>query len=154
MKQSIGFLSIEIDNSTESNFIVNYINSLATKYPYTDMILFNSVYNRQDESLNKFSTLHINEAKFFTSPIIAFNLKNMLFLKHCICKKIFYALRPEWLVMNKSINYTDLKALYEESCDVLMIPNQEDQELYSLCWKKPEVVEPSNYQKVMEYAKL
>jgi hypothetical protein len=154
MKQSIGFLSIEISDNTESNFIINYLNSLATKYPYTDMILFNSVYNKPSENLNKFSVLHINEARFFTGPIFAFNLKNMLFLKHCIGKKIFYSLRPEWLTLNKDINYMDLKSLYTDGCDTLIIPDQQYEELYSLCWKDPVVIEPSDYQKVMKYAKL
>lgn len=154
MKQSLGFLSIEINDNQESNFIVNYINSLATNFPYLDMILFNSVYRRTDNSINKFSVMHINEIKFFTGAVVAFNLKNMLFLKNCIGKKIFYSLRPEWLGMNKTINYKDLRLLYEEVPDALLIPDEENKEIYSLCWREPIVVEPSDYKKVMEYAKL
>lgn len=152
MNQSIGFLSIEIGTDTESNFIVNYINSLAANFPYTDMILFNSVYNRVDNSINRFSAIHINEAKFFTGPIIAFNLKNMLFLKHCIGKKIFYALRPEWDALSKNINYQDLKSLYVDTPDVLFVPTEKDAEIFSLCWKEPIVLEPKDYLKVGDYA--
>lgn len=152
MNQSIGFLAIELGTDTESNFIVNYINSLAAHFPYTDMILFNSVYNRVDNSINRFATIHINEAKFFTGPIIAFNLKNMLFLKHCIGKKIFYALRPEWDGLAKNINYQDLKSLYVDTPDTLFVPTEKDAEIFSLCWREPIVLEPKDYSKVGDYA--
>lgn len=154
MKSSIGFLSIEIGTDTQSNFIVNYINSIADHFPYTDMILFNSVYNRVDNSINKFSTIHINEAKFYTGPLVAFNLKNMLFLKHCIGKKIFYALRPEWQALSKNINYNDLKSLYIETPDILFVPTEQDAEVFKLCWKEPIVLEPKDYEKVGRYAGL
>lgn len=153
MKHTLGFLSIEMNEDTESSFIVNYINNLALQYPYIDMILFNSVYKRVDESNNKFAVIHINEAKFFTGPIVAFNLKNMLFLKKCIGKKIFYSLRPEWTATG-NVNYKDLKSLYSDSPDVLVIPSDQYKELYSLCWRDPIVMEPSDYEKVIEYAGL
>lgn len=153
MKQTLGFLSIEMNDDTESKFIVDYINNLALNYPYIDMILFNSVYKRADENSNKFAVIHINEAKFFTGPIIVFNLKNMLFLNKCIGKKIFFSLRPEWISAS-NVNYKDLKNLYKDAPDILLIPTDKYKELYSLCWREPSVMEPSDYQKVIEYAGL
>jgi hypothetical protein len=154
MKKSIGFLAIEMKEDTESNFIVNYINGFASYYPYIDTVLFNSVYKRVDKQINKFATMHISESKLFTGPIMVFNLKNMLFLKNCIGKKIFFSLRPEWLAINKNTNYEEIRQLYEISPDVLCVPTPEYVDLYELCWKKPDMLDPSNYQKVMEYAGL
>lgn len=151
MKQSIGFLSIEIRNDPQSKFITNYINGFADAFPHLDVILFNSVYDKPDETINAFSLIHINEAKFFKPPIIAFNLKNMLFLQHCICKKVFYSLQPEWLELSKNIHYADLKNLYETIPDVLLVPKPDIAELYELCWKKPIVAETNDYNKVVEH---
>lgn len=152
MKQSLGFLAIEINTDSESDFIVNYINNISMTFPYVDLILFNSIYKRVDNSINNFSIMHVNEAKFFTNSIMTFNLKNMLFLKHCVGKKLFYSLRPEWDSLAKNINYYDFKTLYVDAPDVLFVPTEQDAEIFKLCWKEPVVLDPRDYEKVGNYA--
>lgn len=152
--KTLGFLGIEIDDSPESSFIVNYINSFGEANPYIDLILFNSCYKRIDQGINRFATIHLNEAKFFTGPVMAFNLKNMLFLKHCIGKKLFYSLRPEWAGLSKNINYQDLRSLYIDVPDVVFVPTVEEAEIFNLCWKEPVVMDPQEYNKVLEYGQV
>jgi hypothetical protein len=167
MKKTIGFICPIIDETPHSSFIINYINQLSSIKPYMDFILFNSTYNRSDLLINKFGVLHLNEAKFFLGPMMAFDLTSMLFLKNCISnQKIFFDLDHEWTVKTnienltnniddkKFLGYFDLKDMYVTSNDLLVINDEEYKNLTDSCWKTSILIKDSEYEKIFEHIKI
>lgn len=165
MNKTLGFLSTSIDDSPQSKFIINTINSLSSSAPYLDHILFNSFYQASASTNNQFATLHINEAKYFPGPMITFSLKDALFLKQCISKqKIMFVLEPEWLTAvhpssdnyenTQLMQYMTLRDVYVDSMDLLITHNPELKEIVSLCWKDPVLIDINKYEQLYEHIQL
>jgi hypothetical protein len=111
---------------------------------------------------NKFATLHINEAKYFTGPLVAFSLKDAMFLKQCISnKKIFFIIEPEWATSihpksenyesMKMMQYTTLRDIYVDSIDVLCTNNPELKNIIDICWKESFLIPDSECEKLYEH---
>lgn len=167
MKQTLGFLATSIEDSTKSKFIIDIINKFSGFAPYLDHILFNSYYNILNRDINKFATLHLNEAKYFTGPIITFNLSDALFLKQCISKqKILFITEPEWVdsinlandgnsyEKTQLMQYRSLRDIYINSMDLLITNTQELKQLIDICWKPSVLITENEYEKIYENIQL
>lgn len=165
MNKTLGFLSTNIEDSAQSKFIINTINALSDCAPYLDHVLFNSYYQILSQTPNRFATLHINEAKYFTGPLITFSLKDAVFLKQCISKqKIFFITEPEWLKAvhpssenyetTQLMQYMTLRDIYVDSMDLLVTHNTNLQEIVSLCWKDSVFIDPNKYEQLYEHIQL
>lgn len=165
MKNSIGFVVPSIEDDEKSNKILGIIDKISSSTPYLDCVVFNSFYSHYSPMINKFGVLHLNEAKFFLGPIIAFDLASMLFLKSCITSyKIFFPLELEWqkyVNFNHSTNdpdyeklsqYFGLRELYINN-SLLITENPEHKKILDICWKESLMIE-NNYEKIFEHIKL
>lgn len=161
MNNALGFISLDIEDNPRSKFVVNMINNLSDAAPYMDHILFNSYYQFLPQENNKFATLHINEAKYFTGPLVAFSLKDAMFLKQCISnKKIFFIIEPEWTtsIHPKSENYESMKMMqystlrdvYVDSMDILCTNNPDLKNIIDICWKESFLIPDSECEKLYE----
>ena len=161
MNNTLGFIALDIEDNPRSKFVVNMINNLSDSAPYMDHILFNSYYQFLPQESNKFATLHINEAKYFTGPLVAFSLKDAMFLKQCISnKKIFFIIEPEWTtsIHPKSENYESMKMMqystlrdvYVDSMDILCTNNSDLKNIIDICWKESFLIPDSACEKLYE----
>jgi hypothetical protein len=166
MKNSIGFVVPSVEENEKSKNILNIIDRISSSTPYSDCVVFNSLYSNYSPMINKFGVLHLNEAKFFLGPMIAFDLASMLFLKSCVTShKIFFPLELEWqkyVNFNHDVNdpdyeklsqYFGLRELYVNN-SLLVTDNIEHKKILDLCWKESLIIENNNYEKIFEYIKL
>jgi hypothetical protein len=162
MNNALGFIAINIEDNPQSKFTVDMINKLSDSAPYMDHILFNSYYQFLPKESNRFATMHINEAKYFTGPLVAFSLKDALFLKQCISnKKIFFMIEPEWMKSihvesenyenMKLMQYATLRDIYVDSIDILCTNNPDLKNIVDIAWKESVLVPDSECEKLYEY---
>lgn len=162
MNNTLGFIALDIEDNPRSKFVVDMINKLSDSAPYMDHVLFNSYYQFLPKENNKFATLHINEAKYFTGPLVAFSLKDALFLKNCISnKKIFFIIEPEWAKTihaqaenyenMKLMQYTALREIYVDSIDILCTNNPDLKNIIDICWKESFLIPDSACEKLYEH---
>lgn len=135
---NIGFYLLDIsqtDNYTIN--ILNNINSLCKLRPQDNIVVFNNNFDAIDHE-QKYYTLSMNHAKYFSGVLFLFSTQHALFTKTfpCPSKQILYLDKPEW-AENHSIPFTIWNNIYMDQKYEIICSSQELGDIFSICWKKP-----------------
>lgn len=134
----IGFylLDIAADNE-QQKIILNSINELCKKLPYSNIVLFNNQFNNIDLN-HKYYILHIQQAKYFDGILFIFDTKSAMLTKTFpgAKKQVLYISEPEWS-KNPGLPYGFWHSIYMQNNLEVITNNKDTYELCNICWKQP-----------------
>lgn len=147
LKNSLGFVILNIDNSEYYDIIFENINLLIKNNPFTNIVVFSSNCDRLS-TLNV-PVLHINHAKFFNGDLWLFDMVSLIICKNFtnIKRKIFYCNDIPW-IKNRNNNYEEWKKIYDDNIQ-FVAGNKYLFDIYSICWTTPvDIMETFNHEKI------
>lgn len=147
LKNSLGFVLLNIENSSYYETIFSNINLLIKNNPFTNIVIFNSRCDRLS-TLNV-PILHINHAKFFNGDLWLFDIASLIITKNFtnINKKILYCDNIPW-IKNRNANYSEWQNIFNNNIQ-FVTTSQYLSDIYSICWTKPlAVMESFDHEKI------
>jgi hypothetical protein len=146
LKNRVGFLLFNIDNSEAYEIILYTISKLIKANYYSDIVIFTN--NCDKIHTYNIPMLHINHAKFFNGDLWLFDITGLIFSKNFtnLNKRILYVNDIPW-IKNRNNNYNEWTKLYLDTDFVTS--NEYLYDIYNLCWKKPlDIMENFNHEKI------
>ena len=146
--KDIGFVLIKMFNNQIYDDILTAIQSCIYDNPSNQIVIFNSY----SEKINTFNIpiLHLSQAKFFYGDLFIFDMVSLLLTKSFpnVATKYLYAQDIPWTI-SKETNYFDWHKLLNNESLQIIAKNEEIDQIYSKCWKKPLcVTERFDYEKL------
>lgn len=135
-KQDYGFIVNKLDDSPESNKIIQNITTIIENKPYNQICIFNSSNERILKSV--VPVLHLNQSKFFFGNIFIFDILSLIMSKTYpnVYKRYFYATNIPW-EKNTNGDYKEWSEIFHSSNIEIIAQNQYISDIYEICWKKP-----------------
>lgn len=146
LKNSVGFLLFNIDNSESYEIILQNISKLIQNNTYSDIMIFSN--NCDKINTYNIPILHINHAKFFDGNLWLFDVMGLVFSKHFtnLKQRILYTNDIPWIKTREN-SYNEWSRLYDKT--EFVTSNEYLYDIYSLCWKKPlDIMENFNHEKI------
>ena len=151
--EDIGFVLINIDNSTVSNILFDTISKFVNNNPYGQTIIFSSKCDKIDTK--NIPILHLSHAKFFSGKLVLIDIPSLIITKSFsnYTNKYFYAIDVPW-TNNAQANYSQWKSLFDDTSLNIIASNKSIYDLYDICWKTPlGIAENFEYEKLYQIIK-
>jgi hypothetical protein len=144
----IGFYITNID-TYNMDIVLSSINDYITDHPYDNVVVFTNQMNRIFN--DKFYVLHLSHAKYFYGLLFLFNIKDASIAATFPGpkKQILFTNEIYWQ-KNKKVLYSFWKKILLNSNMEIVVNNQENFDIYNLCWKKPLDIMPTFDKKGIE----
>lgn len=135
MKNDLGFLILELDNSPYYHSILNEIYQLIKYYPYHQICVFNAYSEKIDSC--RVPVMPISHAKFFKGDIFVFDIVSLMMVKDFpnIDNKYYFAQSSDWV--DQYNNYFLWKSLFLQNKLNIITSNNILYDIYNICWKQP-----------------
>jgi hypothetical protein len=135
MKNDLGIVCINLENSETSSVIMDTARSFIKNNPYNQVCIFNSYSDIIGN--NSVPILHISQAKFFNGNLIVFDIPSLILSKNFInlSKRFYYAHDIPWAHNIMSFDYWS--DIFESTDLEVITQNQKLYDIYEICWKKP-----------------
>lgn len=149
LKNSLGFVLLNIENNSYYEIIFDNIDRLIKNNPFTNIVIFNS--NCDKLSTLNIPILHINHAKFFNGDLWLFDIASLIITKNFtnINRKILYCNDTPW-TKNRNTNYSEWQNIYDNNIQ-FVTTSKYLFDIYSICWNEPvAVIENFNHEKIQQ----
>lgn len=147
IKNSLGFMLINIENNEMYDSILKNIRYLIDNNPYSNIVIFSS--NCDKITTYNIPIFHLSHAKFFDGDLWLFDLLGVIISQNFtnINKKILYCNDIPW-IKNRSSLHTEWVRMYNGDLD-FVTTNKYLYDIYDMCWKQPlDIMESFNYEKI------
>lgn len=134
---NIGFLCPEINQNQADHEILQAINGLCEDRPLDNIVLFNNNYNTVDPN-KKYYILPVSHSKYFKGILFVFDTESasLSITFPGPTKQVLVLKQLEW-VDKHDLPYTLWYNIYMNSNLEIVVSNQTDYDLTSICWKQP-----------------
>jgi hypothetical protein len=132
MKNDLGFLCLELNQTHEHNMLLDLIKKIIDNNPFNQICIFN--HSSLRSNYNNVPVFPISHCKFFEGDLFIFDNISLSMVQNFpgIQKKYFYCSEIPWSSPNSY--YTLWEQLFTDKNLQVITNNISLQEIYKICW--------------------
>lgn len=145
----IGVVLLNLDNSPVYSLILKNLSTMASKLPYSQVVVFSSSCTIADTQ--HVPVLHISHAKFFRGILIHIDVSGLIISQNFpnLTDRYLFAFDTPWV--GQEVGYKQWKSLFIDSNLKIISANVSIDNIYNLCWKEPSgIAEDFNHERILD----